>query len=772
MCHLLKSMGHVVVAITVTGESALQAMARTPVDVVLMDIILEGEMSGIEAARRVRDQFDVPLIFLTSVDSREQVQEAIETNSGAYILKPPAPRELAISLEMVVYRHQTERRLRERESRLAVILQHSKQAVLHYTVKGGIDYLNPEAQRLLGGDVYSLSGEAPHEVIVLEQIHDRQPVSWDRILAGLEPAHTPLRLSIPGQLAAAVTVAHTWVPGQEGESAILTLDDVTSALDAERRMNLLAASVENLSEGLVIARVADEQLLIEYANPVFNRWLAREVPAVGENLGEILDPQGHQGLAIALQGCLEREESERREIELFPTEGGQESRLLEIVAQKLKTPAEGKVYLIAVVRDITRLRRLETNTRQSQKLEAVGRLADGIAHDFNNIIAIITGLSELLLHTTEVDGSVHRRVQQILETSRRGADIISQLMAFSRREKEQVSQLDLKPAMEQFVPLIRHLLSDNVVLSHRIESDLPLINANKTHVEQILLNLCTNARDALKRQGGKITVCAKAIEIDEALSATCQLAPTPGRYVCLCVEDNGEGIPPDLLQSIFDPFFTTKDIGKGTGLGLSTVYGILQKYKGGLAVRSTPNIGTTFSLYFPLATGTGNTSKPEALPVENADAFEQKMRASLAKKISGPEVNQPPEPRRMRALLHERDATLAHAIKCGLEARSWQVQRLRMSLADAIQEIAWHQCEAVIIPPQWMTPKLFGTLTRAVEQNPWLRLIVLIERGQQLSPPAVLNERMCVLTKPLALSELFAQLEQGAPEPTAPPALA
>ena len=765
MCHLLETMGQQVVAVERTGEGAWRAVQQLEVDVVIMDIILEGEMDGIASARAIREVRDVPIIFLTGVDNDEQIQSAIEAYSGAYLLKPPAPRELQISLDMVVYRHRTERELREREARLAVILRQSQQAIVHYTCGSGINFINPEGERLLGQSGKDLWGRDPAEILHLRRLETGELVPLTAIVAGRLEEEQALHLDNPGQLRAAVRVTHSWVPGQEGEAAILTLDDVTDRLATQQRLRLLASSIENLSEGLLVAREGKRGAgyVVEYANPAFNRWVGRQTPVVGELLHEVLDPAGESPLTMALTREVRAEERETFELSLVVPLPEREVRLVEVTLQPVAAEPGRMRHLIGTVRDVTQLRRLEANTRQSQKLEAIGRLADGLAHDFNNIIAIITGLSELLLQTTEADSAVNRRVRQILETSRRGADIISQLMAFSRREQEQTHHLELGPVLEQFVPLIHHLMPEGLKLELAAIPELPPVVVNKTHVEQLLLNLCTNARDAIGDAAGHILIAVRQTDLDESTSAVSQLSATPGPYVELRVQDSGSGIPPEILHSIFDPFFTTKDIGKGTGLGLSTVYGILQKNRGGLRVESHLGEGTTFFLYLPII------AEPTIPEVSTGGPME------LAPPPP-PRPDTPPEaedaPAKLRVAIRERDPTLAHAIKSGLESRGWMAQRLHLALDDALAQGRWHQFDALVLPATWATPGLFDGLREAQTHNPWLHLFILAERGHTPTVPGDLRDSVSTVLKPLALNDFFALVEertaeQGSPVPAA-----
>jgi len=251
----------------------------------------------------------------------------------------------------------------------------------------------------------------------------------------------------------------------------------------------------------------------------------------------------------------------------------------------------------AIARNITAQKKTEDLLRQSQKMEAVGRLAGGVAHDFNNLLGIITACTELLRGRLDTDGREY--LDNIREAAKRGASLTKQLLAFSRKQPVQVQILDLNDRLKEVAKLLRPLLGDNVDLSILPRSSSAIVEADPGYLDQIVVNLAVNARDAMPR-GGRLVIETDVSDFDEsfALQHPPMLA---GRYVMLAVSDNGNGMDPVTLSRIFEPFFTTKETGKGSGLGLATVYGIVKQSMGHIWVYSEPERGTTFKIYLPCA---------------------------------------------------------------------------------------------------------------------------------------------------------------------------
>jgi PAS domain S-box-containing protein len=259
--------------------------------------------------------------------------------------------------------------------------------------------------------------------------------------------------------------------------------------------------------------------------------------------------------------------------------------------------ANGRIIgTVGVVRDITEYRAMEERLRQSQKMEAIGTLAGGVAHDFNNILMVISGYSSVLADALASDPKLRGHVEQIQKASERAASLTRQLLAFSRKQAIQPVPLNLNGVVSGIEKLLHRLISENITISTQLSPDLGTVLADAGQVEQVIINLAVNARDAMP-EGGRFTLETKNTEFADSAAAPNHLKP--GRYVEFIVTDTGVGMGMDVQAHVFEPFFTTKPSGKGTGLGLSTVYGIVQQANGHITFTSQPGGGTTFRIYLP-----------------------------------------------------------------------------------------------------------------------------------------------------------------------------
>ena len=273
---------------------------------------------------------------------------------------------------------------------------------------------------------------------------------------------------------------------------------------------------------------------------------------------------------------------------------------------------DGTTEELTTVTDITERKRLEEQLRQSQKMEAIGKLAGGVAHDFNNILAVI----QLQIGLLEVTGSLQPEQQEIAseiaKATQRATNLTRQLLLFSRKQALQPRDLDLNDVVTNITKMLQRTLGETIHLEFHYFAGALFIHADPGMMDQILVNLAVNSRDAMP-QGGRLTIETTAVQFD-AKTARQMPQARPGAFACLSVSDTGTGIPPQVLPRIFDPFFTTKDVGKGTGLGLATVFGIVQQHQGWITVESETGRGTTFRIYLPQLNKADSLSTGKPLP--------------------------------------------------------------------------------------------------------------------------------------------------------------
>ena len=249
--------------------------------------------------------------------------------------------------------------------------------------------------------------------------------------------------------------------------------------------------------------------------------------------------------------------------------------------------------------------------RQAQKLEAIGRLAGGVAHDFNNLLTVVLGFTDLVLADLPPDHRNRPDIEEIKEAGTRAVELTRQLLAFSRRQVFNESVLNLSVVVEELARLLRRLVGAHIAIRTETASDLWPVKLDRSHLDQVIMNLAVNARDAMP-DGGSLTIETLNTVVERG--GLPQRPPEPGEYVTLRVRDTGSGIASDVLPHIFEPFFTTKEVGRGTGLGLSTVYGVVQQSHGSIFVDSEIGRGTTFTLYFPRTLEAPVTERPAAVP--------------------------------------------------------------------------------------------------------------------------------------------------------------
>jgi len=274
---------------------------------------------------------------------------------------------------------------------------------------------------------------------------------------------------------------------------------------------------------------------------------------------------------------------------------------------------DGKVVgIVTVTEDITERKTLEDELRQAQKMEAIGQLAGGVAHDFNNLLQIISGYTQFVLREVAGRPDLQADLKQVVEAADRGSQLTRQLLAFGRRQRLQRAPLNLNDSVNNLVKLLRRLFEENIEIVAVSGSNLAAVNADSALIEQVLLNLCLNARDAMP-DGGVLTLSLGNVVLDKEF---CDRNPgiEPGRYAWVRVADTGSGIVPEHIGRIFEPFFTTKELGKGTGLGLAMAYGIVRQHEGLIEVDSRLGEGAAFTIYLPVAA-------PAAAAVTAEDAF-------------------------------------------------------------------------------------------------------------------------------------------------------
>ena len=364
-----------------------------------------------------------------------------------------------------------------------------------------------------------------------------------------------------------------------------------AARDLQESNALLKSVFEGTGDALFIK---DQQGRYVITNQTYADLLElRPEYLVGKPVSQFIDPDA--ATLFATQDAEVIQEGRNKLFEYDVVLGGKKHSFMTTKAPH--RDASGKIVgVIGAVRDVTEYRHMEERLRQSQKMEAIGTLAGGVAHDFNNLLMVISGYSSVLAEALRADAKLSSHVEQILKAGERAASLTRQLLAFSRKQTIQPAPLHLNQIITGIEKLLHRLIGEDIKIIARLEQDLGVVLADVGQMEQVILNLAVNARDAMPK-GGELIFETRNVELGDSIAGANNLKP--GRYIEFLVQDTGTGMELSIQTRLFEPFFTTKPTGKGTGLGLSTVYGILKQANGQITFTSQPGHGTTFCIFLP-----------------------------------------------------------------------------------------------------------------------------------------------------------------------------
>jgi PAS domain S-box-containing protein len=377
----------------------------------------------------------------------------------------------------------------------------------------------------------------------------------------------------------------------------------TSEERFRKQTQLLNSIMESMGDGVIVNDRAGQSLLV---NRKAEQLLGTRGPSMlspeWARDCDVFHTDGRTPLEPEDNPLIRAIESEATtELQVVVKAPSAKGTALAITATPLRDGNQGVVGGVALLRDVTRQHQLEQQLMQSQKMEAVGQLAGGVAHDFNNLLSVIQSYGQLVLRALPEGDPSRDDLGQLLTASQRAASLTRQLLAFSRRQVVQARLLQLNEVVSEVEKMLRRLIGDDITLVTALQADLGTIRADPGQIEQIIVNLAVNARDAMP-EGGTLTIETANVVLDSAYAST-HVGVKPGAFVMLAISDTGLGMDSATRARIFEPFFTTKEVGKGTGLGLSMVYGIVQQSGGFIYVYSEVSRGSSFKLYFPQVDG-------------------------------------------------------------------------------------------------------------------------------------------------------------------------
>jgi two-component system cell cycle sensor histidine kinase/response regulator CckA len=500
---------------------------------------------------------------------------------------------------------------------------------------------------------------------------------------------------------------------------------------AEQSLRNLSCAVEQSGDMIFIT---NSKGLIEYVNPAFEALTGYSQEEVAGKTPSILK-SGEQAPAIYRELW---ETIRSGDIYRSVLANRKKNGELYYVDESISPirDADGRItHFVSNGRDLTDRLHLEAQLRQAQKMDAVGRLAGGVAHDFNNLLTIITSYSELALDSVVPGSATQMRIQEILSAAHRAAGLTRQLLAFGRQQPQALRVAELNPVVSGIVKTLHRLIGEDIEITFVPGEALGRTRLDPVQIEQILMNLAANSRDAMP-QGGRFTIQTSDVFLDEQYADLKRAIIPKGRYVVLTVSDTGEGIPADHLAHVFEPFYTTKPSGKGTGLGLATVYGIVKQNHGFVWVYSEPGMGSIFKIYLPCV-------KDRASALEIAEEAPEKM-------LRGTET----------VLLVEDEEALRRAAAEYLSLRGYTVLEARDGL-DALSVTKSHGSTIHVAVTDVVMPHMSGgELARELETlRPETRvLFVSGYAGQTVVDHKVVDVGSNFLEKPFTLKQLASKV--------------
>ncbi len=714
-----------------TLAAALQRLDSMTFDVVLLDLSLP-DADGLDTLVRTHERApSVPIVVLTGLNDEDLATRAVREGAQDYLVKGQVDGQLLVR----AMRYATERKraieaLQRSEEYYRSLIENALDIIVVLGSEGNILYGSPSFERVLG---YPAGALTRSNVFELVHPDDRAKVRAIMKIGNKNPGATKSFECRLCHRNGTWRVMETIGKHFEGETTVngyvLNSRDITERKRGEEALRQAKETLQAVIETspLAIYRIdtngeikswntAAQTIFGLAESEVLNRSIDIVFSAAEQNslvrIAEALD--GH--LAVAREEHLPRKDGTLVEVTVWNAQ--------------LRDGSGKVIGVVEVVADNTDRKRLELQFRQIQKMDAVGLLAGGIAHDFNNLLTVITGYCEMMLDQIDPATPIHEDVKEVLKASERATALTKQLLAFSRKQIVQPRVIDLHQLVQDTEQLLRRLVGTNIEIAIHPPASVMKVRADPGHLEQVIVNLVVNARDAMP-EGGRIEIWLRS----EFHPADASLVA--GSYVVLELTDTGTGIDEDTQKHLFDPFFTTKEKGRGTGLGLSTSYGIVKQNHGEITFSSTLGQGTRFYIYLPEV----------AEPLDFAPPIQKSPRS-----YSGRET----------ILLAEDEDGVRTVMTEMLEKRGYVVLPVNGGV-DALQAIQSHPGKLDLLVTDVIMPKMSGRdlAEKAVILRPGLKVLYVSGyTGEIMDEGGELEEGTDLLQKPFTPDELAAKVRE------------
>lgn len=584
------------VVVAENGDVAWEILQQddTP-KLALIDWMMPG-LNGIELCQKIREidsSIPIYVILLTAKTDKEDVLEGFSAGADDFIKKPFDSGEL-------LARIQVGRRLVEQQALLYCLIDSIPDPIYVKDSRGFYLGCNAAYAKFIGAEPDSIYSQTASDVLPGE--HAQKTHMEDlRVLANGEPFETEGWVpTADGNEVYHNTVKIPYLESAAGSTGMIGISrDLTKRIEMQQEMKRLAVAVEQSTESIMIT---DVEGIILYVNAAFEATSGYSSEEVIGQHPDILWSEKHDDVFFSkLWNTIAAGKTWEGELTNKKKDG--DLYVEEAVIYPIRNDADEVVNYVSISRDITQQMEMEKHLRQQQKMNAIGELAGGVSHDFNNILTAILGYVALCMNSVEEESKVYSYLNEIVKAGDRATKLVRQILTFSRQEEQELHSLQLQHIIEDSLSMVQTTMSKNIVIERDVDQDCGSILGDTTQLQQVVVNLCTNAAHALGKGNGRLSVSLQQVEILEQNTGEQLVELDPGSYACLTISDTGCGMPPDVIERIFEPYFTTKKKGEGTGFGLSIVHGIVRKYRGTISVSSEEGVGTTFTLHFPLMTG-------------------------------------------------------------------------------------------------------------------------------------------------------------------------